>query len=75
MTYKPGQSVTARLLYRRSMLELYVDDVLYPVYAIQDLPGNVATVSVSDPAVVTAAKLWAMSLPGDSDPGRRQVRV
>ena len=75
LTYKPGQSVTARLLYRRSMLELYVDDVLYPVYAIQDLPGNVATVSVSGPAAVTAAKLWAMSLPGDSNPGQRQVRV
>jgi hypothetical protein len=52
------------------MLEMYIDDVLYPVYAMPDATGNFG---VSNSSTVTEVRAWKMSLPADSNPGREQV--
>ena len=48
----------ARLLYRRSMLEMYVDDVLYPVYAMPAASGKfgVSNTSTAHDWVVRAMR-------------------
>jgi len=66
LPFKAGQVVTARLLYRRSMLEMYIDDYLFPVYAMPDATGQF---SVTNGTIVTGAKAWKMSLPADGNPG------
>ena len=67
LTFRPGQVVKARLLFRRSMLEMYLDDYLFPVFAMA--ADAVGTFGVSNASVVTGARAWRMSLPADSDPG------
>ena len=69
--YTPGQVVNARLLYRRSMIEMYVQadgqgDYLYPVYS---MPAASGKFGVSDTSAVGGARAWNMSLPGDENPG------
>ena len=66
MPFKPGQEVTARLLYRRSMLEMYIDGYLFPVYAMPDATGKVA---VANETIVKNTKAWKMSLAVDGNPG------
>jgi hypothetical protein len=66
LAFAPGQQVRARLLCRRSMLEMYVDDHLFQNWAMPDATGRVG---VSNTSIVTAARAWKMSLPADSDSG------
>ena len=47
-------------LHRRGMLEMYVDDYLFPVYAMH--PGT-GRLGVSNTSVVTGVRRWDMSLP------------
>jgi hypothetical protein len=53
-------AVAARLLFRRDMLELYLDDILFPVYAMAPSTGRLGT--TSDTAVA-GVRRWAMDLP------------
>ena len=53
-----------RVLYRRDMLELYVNDVLMPVYLMPPTTGKVATVPGPAAARVTGLRVWDMTLPG-----------
>ena len=55
------RSSQARLLYRRDMLELYLDDYLFPVYAF---PATTGRLGVTNASSVTAVQLWKMTLPG-----------
>ena len=59
----PGASVRARLLYRRDMIEMYVDELLYPVMII---PPSTGRLGVNPHAATppTNVRRWAMSLPG-----------
>eukprot|EP00947_MAST-08B_sp_MAST-8B-sp1_P000874 g874.t1 len=66
LAFAPGSTVTARLLYRRSMLEMYLNDYLFPVYAMPDATGRF---SVSNASVVLGTKAWRMSLPADGNDG------
>lgn len=59
----PGASVTARLLYRRGMLELYLHDFLYPVFC--DVPGT-GRFGVVNRSAVRGLSWWRMSLPADA---------
>lgn len=68
LAYEPGQVVSARLLYRRSMLEMYIDDVLYPVYAMPDASGAFGVTKA-----VSATSAWSMSLPANDDPGLKRA--
>jgi len=71
LSFAPGQVVAARLLYRRSMLEMYINDHLYPVYA---MPAATGGFGASNGTVVTGLKAWKMSLPADSNPGQLALR-
>ena len=55
----PGKKVHARLLARRSMLEMYIDDHLFPVYAAPDQSGRFG---VSGAALVANVQAWNMSI-------------
>lgn len=57
-----GASVQARLLYRRDMLELYLNDFLYPVYAFTRSTGRIG---ITNSSAVTDVRRWQMSLPGE----------
>jgi hypothetical protein len=59
----PGSQVSARLLYRRGMLELYLSSFLYPVFC--DRPGT-GRFGVLNHSTVSALKWWRMSLPADA---------
>jgi hypothetical protein len=61
---QPGDHVAARLLYRRGMLELYLNDFIYPVYC--DTPGT-GRFGVTNHAAVTGLQWWRMSLPAEAD--------
>ena len=43
------------------MLELYLDDYLFPVYAF---PSTTGRVGITNASSVTAVQLWEMTLPG-----------
>ena len=62
LAYEPGQEVSARLLYRRSMLEMYIDNVLFPVFAMPDASGAFGATKAA-----SAVSAWSMSLPGEHD--------
>lgn len=58
-----GAAVTARLLYRRGMLELYVEDVLLALFlAPAPATGRVALVTGAAAKRVSALRRWTMSL-------------
>ena len=59
-----GSDVAARLLYRRGMLELYLNDFIYPVFC--DVPGT-GRFGVTNASAVTALRGWRMSLPADDE--------
>ena len=70
----PGTTVSLRLLLRRDMLELYLDDLLFPVYLIGSVPALPAPATTgrvgllpTAAGLVSAARLWNMSLPGDGE--------
>jgi hypothetical protein len=50
------------------MLEMYIDDHLFPVYA---MPAATGGFGASNGTVVTTLKAWKMSLPADSNPGQQ----
>ena len=56
----PGMKVNARMLVRGEIVELYVNDYLFPVWSGQQGTG---TFGVSNTSVVTPPKGWKMSLP------------
>eukprot|EP00937_MAST-01D_sp_MAST-1D-sp2_P001659 g1659.t1 len=60
LPWRPGQRVRARLLARRSMLEMYLDEYLFPVFAAPDQTGRFG---VSNASIVTNVAAWNMSLP------------
>lgn len=62
--YDLGSTVAARLLYRRGMLELYLQDYLYPVFC--DVPGT-GRFGVTNHSTVGGVKWWGMSLPADAE--------
>ena len=55
----PGTNVHARLLARRSMLEMYIDDHLFPVYAAPDQSGRFG---VANASLVSDVQAWNMSI-------------
>ena len=59
LPFRPGQRVHARLLARRSMLEMYVDNHLFPVYAAPDQTGRFG---VTNASLVGAVQAWNMSV-------------
>ena len=59
-----GAAVRVRLLYRRDMLELYVDDILLPVFLMPRGTGEVRLTNAKAPGV----RRWNMSLPAISTP-------
>lgn len=60
-----GEKVKARLLYRGGMLEMYINDYLFPVWS--GVPGS-GRLGVSDSSIVTGALAWKMSLPHTATP-------
>ena len=61
-----GAAVAVRLLCRRDMLELYLDDVLFPVYLMPTTTGRVGLLPHAS-ALISGARLWQMSLPADDE--------
>ena len=61
----PGSNHAVKILYRRDMLELYLDDVLLPVF-LMPAPGSGRVGVLPNPAgsTITNMSAWAMSLPG-----------
>jgi len=58
-----GELVVARLLYRRDMLELYVNDVLLPVYLLPPTTGSVRVVNIeAQGGAADRIRRWDMSL-------------
>ena len=58
-----GATVEARLLYRRDMLELYVNDLLLPVYLMPPSTGRVRlTASAASGEAPPDVRRWTMSL-------------
>merc|ERR1711924_509770 len=55
-----GPAVRARLLYRRDVLELYLNDYLYPVHAFA---GTTGRIGVTNATSVTEIKRWRFSEP------------
>ena len=49
------------------MLEMYIDDYLYPVFAMGVAAKG--TFRASNTTVVTNVTAWKMSLPANADPG------
>ena len=72
LAYKAGETLHARLLYRRSMVEMYVNDVLYPVYAMPDGTGQFG-VTTNNVSAVKGLKAWRMALPASTNVGTKQV--
>jgi len=66
----PGAKVAVRLLCRRDMLELYLNDYLFPVYLMPATTGRLGVLPVAS-ALVSGARLWQMSLPGEAPLARR----
>ena len=61
----PGATVTLRLLYRRDMFELYVNDYLLPVYLIGGVAtGRFGLLPNAAAKQFSGLKAWNMSLPG-----------
>ena len=65
-----GANVSLRVLYRRDMVEAYLDDYLFPVYLMPPSRGRIAVLPAAS-ALVTNVRRWNMSLPGDAswEPG------
>ena len=57
-----GAPLAVRLLYRRDMMELYVNDFLMPVYLMPATTGRIGVMPKAK-AQVQAIKRWDMSLP------------
>ena len=62
-----GAAVAVRLLFRREMLELYVDDFLLPVFLMPRSTGRVrlanhAAMAESGRSLIVDVRRWAMSL-------------
>jgi len=60
-----GATVAVRLLSRRDMLELYLNDILMPVYLMPPTTGRIGLLP-SAAALLSTTRVWAMSLPGHS---------
>lgn len=61
-----GKIVSIRLLYRRDMLELYLEDFLLPVYLIsKKSSGRVGLIPNSAKKLFSQVNGWKMSLPGE----------
>ena len=56
-----GDKVTVRLLYRRDMLELYLNDYLLPVYLMANTTGAVGFTGL-DNVDLKSVKLWDMDV-------------
>ena len=61
-----GAAVVVRLLFRREMLELYVDDFLLPVFLMPPSTGRVrlanhAAMAESGRSLIVDVRRWAMS--------------
>ena len=62
-----AEPMRLRVLYRRDMLEMYVNDVLLPVYLMPPSTGRVGLVPEAA-GLVSGLRRWAMDLPGDGYP-------
>ena len=63
-----GSTVAVRLLCRRDMLELYLNDYLMPVYLMPPTTGRIGLLPAAAHGI-SEARLWAMSLPGGDEAG------
>ena len=59
-----SEPMRLRVLYRRDMLEMYVNDVLLPVYLMPPSTGRVGLVPEAA-GLVSGLRRWAMDLPGE----------
>ena len=66
-----AEPMRLRVLYRRDMLEMYVNDVLLPVYLMPPSTGRVGLVPEAA-GLVSGLRRWAMDLPGDGYPFREE---
>lgn len=57
-------TVSVRLLYRRDMLEFYLNDFLFPVYLMPATTGRLGVLPAAAD-LLSGVELWAMSLPGE----------
>ena len=66
----PGVAVSLRVLYRRDMLEVYLNDFLFPVYLMPPSRGRLGLIP-STTSLVSHVRRWEMSLPGNAswEPG------
>merc|ERR1712046_18234 len=58
---QPGEALSMRLLFRYGMLEMYVNDVLYPIYSMHIGDGRIG---ITNASALQSAKRW--SLPAEN---------
>ena len=72
---EPGKRVHVRLLYRRDMMEMYVDDYLYPVHLLHTTTTGRIGILPASSGLVSSLNVYSMSLPGSASENNDVVVV